>query len=396
MSTRNLLYLASVVILVFAGCMFQELPNQPGSSKTMGLMLASGACCVDSTCTILTPEECTIAGGSYRGDSTSCSPNPCLDPPPPPPVIESACCLTDGTCQLMTADACATAGGTYQGDGIACDPNPCPQPPPPVVEGACCASDGTCQFVTADACAASGGTYQGDGIACDPNPCPQPPPPVVEGACCASDGTCQFVTADACAASGGTYQGDGIACDPNPCPQPPPPVVEGACCASDGTCQFVTADECATSGGTYQGDGIACDPNPCPLPPPPPPEEYQGCGLGYWKNHETSWEPTGHTPADLLSSLFTIPADLGISPEDTFMDALRYGGGSGTTGAARLLLREAVVAVLNATHPDLHFPMTQDEIVTLVNQALASGDRGTMMDAKNSIGMRNAEGCPLH
>lgn len=38
-----------------------------------------------------------------------------------------ACCYSD-TCEVMTASACATLSGTYQGDGTVCTPNPCPPP----------------------------------------------------------------------------------------------------------------------------------------------------------------------------------------------------------------------------------------------------------------------------
>lgn len=38
-----------------------------------------------------------------------------------------ACCYPDGQCDELTAADCALAGGTYQGDGTSCTPNPCPQ-----------------------------------------------------------------------------------------------------------------------------------------------------------------------------------------------------------------------------------------------------------------------------
>ena len=39
---------------------------------------ATGACCLSSgACSVLTSTECATQGGSYHGDSTSCTPNPC-------------------------------------------------------------------------------------------------------------------------------------------------------------------------------------------------------------------------------------------------------------------------------------------------------------------------------
>ncbi|MBD3402610.1 hypothetical protein GF420_06920 [candidate division GN15 bacterium] len=39
-----------------------------------------------------------------------------------------ACCNAAGGCEVLTEAECAAAGGTYQGDGTNCTPNPCPQP----------------------------------------------------------------------------------------------------------------------------------------------------------------------------------------------------------------------------------------------------------------------------
>ena len=42
----------------------------PGGAKT-------GACCVNGNCSIKEQSDCSVTGGAYRGDGTSCSPNPC-------------------------------------------------------------------------------------------------------------------------------------------------------------------------------------------------------------------------------------------------------------------------------------------------------------------------------
>ncbi len=160
-----------------------------------------------------------------------------------------ACCFANGTCQTRLQAACEGAEGTYQGDGTTCSPNPCPQPPP---TGACCATDGGCTVLTEAMCAAAFGSYLGDDVPCNPNPCPQP-----LGACCFEDGSCLELIDAACTTQGGAYQGDFTACSPNPCPQPP----TGACCSHDGSCVVTTDPECA---GVYQGDDTTCDPNPCP------------------------------------------------------------------------------------------------------------------------------------
>jgi FtsP/CotA-like multicopper oxidase with cupredoxin domain len=78
-----------------------------------------------------------------------------------------ACCHEDGTCEELTAADCAAASGTYHGDGSVCSTNPCQTP-----TGACCHADGTCTAETAAQCTTNNGTYQGDGTSCTPNPCP--------------------------------------------------------------------------------------------------------------------------------------------------------------------------------------------------------------------------------
>jgi hypothetical protein len=40
---------------------------------------ATGACCIGETCSIRTRASCEAAGGSYQGDGTTCTPNPCVN-----------------------------------------------------------------------------------------------------------------------------------------------------------------------------------------------------------------------------------------------------------------------------------------------------------------------------
>ena len=77
-----------------------------------------------------------------------------------PAVVVGACCQ-GGSCSLQTSSACAAAGGTYQGNGTSCSPNPCAP-----ITGACCAMNGTCTEGSASACTGAGGMYQGDGSTC--------------------------------------------------------------------------------------------------------------------------------------------------------------------------------------------------------------------------------------
>ena len=124
------------------------------------------------------------------------------------PPASGACCFANGSCQVLTSANCSGMSGTYQGNGTSCTPNPCPQP-----TGACCFNNGTCQVLGQNDCVTMSGTFQGASAPCTPNPCPQP-----MGACCFDDGTCQSLSSADCASQDGIYQGDLTVCTPNLCP----------------------------------------------------------------------------------------------------------------------------------------------------------------------------------
>ena len=148
-----------------------------------------GACCsAASACTIAVGGvgACT---GTYKGDGSTCSPNPC----------DFACC-TGTVCTIATQAACTTSGGIPNAANVCMPNNPCSS------SGACCAANGSCTFVQEFNCT---GTWQGANVACtNPNPCPQP-----TGACCFTlAGGCTTQTSTACLAGNGRYLGDGVTC----------------------------------------------------------------------------------------------------------------------------------------------------------------------------------------
>lgn len=68
----------------------------------------SGACCIpDGTCQPMSSEDCTTAGGNYRGDYTTCDGSTCL----------GACCQPEGACTQTLVNACT---GDYSGAGTDC------------------------------------------------------------------------------------------------------------------------------------------------------------------------------------------------------------------------------------------------------------------------------------
>ena len=261
------------------------------------------------------------------------------------PPATGACCRAGGVCEILTASACATALGTYMGDNTSCTPNPCPQPP---VNDRCdgalpldrCSNgviSGTMASAANDYTPGSGGctgysengpdvtyvlnlqvgdiltvsydTPSYDGAIYLVTDCanaattcvigeddPEPETftytvttagtfyliadaytsstsgtftltwsvacPLQTGACCFPDCSCQVLTEDECLASGGNPMGVETACEPNPCSCP-----TGACCFPEGSCVLTVEFACIASGGSWQGIFTVCEPNPCiPVP----------------------------------------------------------------------------------------------------------------------------------
>ncbi len=123
--------------------------------------------------------------------------------------------------------------------------------------------------------------------------------------------------------------------------------------------------------------------------------EGRGCTPGYWKNHLADWPPTGYDPSETVSSVFNVPVCVDELGGDTLLEALEYDGGDGTVGAARILLRAGVAAVLNAAHPDVNYPHTVGEVISDVNNALGSCDRDTMLSLATELDRDNNLWCPL-
>ncbi|MDP9381674.1 MAG: hypothetical protein M3Q29_16310 [Chloroflexota bacterium] len=147
-------------------------------------------------------------------------------------------------------------------------------------------------------------------------------------------------------------------------------------------------------GGSGAIDSIRVQSDEPPPPPPPPATGDEGCTPGYWKNHVEDWSATGYSPNQTLESVFDVPDAYGLD-NYTLMEALKFGGGETTTGAARNLLRASVAALLNAAHPDVDYALTAADIISQVNDALASEDRDTILDLAEDLDDFNNAGCTI-
>jgi hypothetical protein len=97
-----------------------------------------------------------------------------------------------------------------------------------------------------------------------------------------------------------------------------------------------------------------------------------------------------------VASVFSNAAAFPILANSILQQGLSFQGGSTLQGAAEILLRAGIAAVLNAAHPGVNYPLSTSSIVSQVNSALASNSRSTMLDLASALDADNNLGCPLN
>jgi hypothetical protein len=128
----------------------------------------------------------------------------------------------------------------------------------------------------------------------------------------------------------------------------------------------------------------------------------QGCTPGYWKNHTDAWadpvENDSYSPDQTLDDLFNFPDSLAAFRTVKLVDALDGGGGSGVTGATKILMRASVAAFLNAAVEDIGYPYRRfDEpgnMTATINGLLAGQDRSAIIAYATVLDTANNLGCP--
>jgi hypothetical protein len=133
----------------------------------------------------------------------------------------------------------------------------------------------------------------------------------------------------------------------------------------------------------------------CGSVPPPP---AQGCGLGFWKadaDHHgaVNWPGTYTTGAN-YNAVFGVTAS--FSASTTLSDALGLGG-----GGQNALARHAVAALLNAASPEVAYPISESNVVSIVQTAYATNTAAAFTSAKNELELLNegsgpTTNCPLN
>ena len=136
---------------------------------------------------------------------------------------------------------------------------------------------------------------------------------------------------------------------------------------------------------------------------PPNGGEPEGCTPGFWKTHnEDPFWPQPPFKGTPLTFAFTFnrvpdPENVNALGSQSFQMALEFPGGSSLQAKARIMLRAAAAAYLNALtfalpNPEPHYPLTPAQVVALVDAELLGGDATSMiilaenLDGKNNLG----------
>ena len=113
---------------------------------------------------------------------------------------------------------------------------------------------------------------------------------------------------------------------------------------------------------------------------------YDGCTPGFWKNHPAAWAKTfGLGPEASLEATFNVDLP---GPDITLLDALKRGG-----GGFDALGRHAVAGLLNARSVDVDYPLYSYDVVSRVQDAVATGDPEP---AHLELANANELGCPTN
>jgi hypothetical protein len=121
----------------------------------------------------------------------------------------------------------------------------------------------------------------------------------------------------------------------------------------------------------------------------------QGCTPGYWKNHTNNW--VGYATGAAISSVFNTAVNAAYASlgSKTLLQGLSLQGGSTLSGGAEILFRAAIAALLNASNPNVAYPLTTAQIIADVNAALATGNRAALIALATTLDGYNNLGCPI-
>jgi len=127
--------------------------------------------------------------------------------------------------------------------------------------------------------------------------------------------------------------------------------------------------------------------------------ECGGLTPGFWKNHLGAWE--GRSPTDFFEDIFDVDITINQGKKTannapTLLDALEAKGGVNENKMIYdALARHAVAALLNAAHPDINYPWTEEEIISAVHEAIEFGITWNPEQLKDQLDTFNNLGADL-
>ncbi len=114
----------------------------------------------------------------------------------------------------------------------------------------------------------------------------------------------------------------------------------------------------------------------------------EGLTPGFWKTHPELW--VGYSPDDKFNEVFGVSIAIDGNFNPTLMEALNAKGGvSPSNEVYDALARHAVAALLNAAHPMVDYPMTGQEIIDAVQDAIETGGASSLkatLEGYNTLG----------
>jgi hypothetical protein len=177
------------------------------------------------------------------------------------------------------------------------------------------------------------------------------------------------------------------------CPQATLAVGESMTCTADGIALVGPYANLGTAAGTAPDGTVVEDSDPSHYFGLEETEEILSCGHGYWKNHLEDWAETPYAPSDLIGDVFVSTLAWPAISGSTLLEGLQFPGGPGVDGAIRIVMRQAIAALLNASHPDFSSPATVAEIIAMVNDAIDSNDRQTILQLNGHLIGEEGAGC---
>lgn len=118
---------------------------------------------------------------------------------------------------------------------------------------------------------------------------------------------------------------------------------------------------------------------------------FHGCTPGYWKQpqHFFAWGNVPQTQS--FNNTFGVTsAKSGFSNSFSLLDALNDGG-----GGIDALARQGTAAYLNSLRTGMNFPYTTQQVITMVQSAINSGNATTIENTKNLLEAANSLEGPL-